>query len=833
MSESRLATRSDENRRNDLFRFRSSDVAVRAWVARHLRSPHHGAAILAMTALAIVLFQDCVLRGHALFYRDIDLLWYPAMAAFREAIDQGSLPLWNPYISYGQPLLAMANLQIAYPTTWLALVLPLDVAYTVLVVVHAAFTGVGAYALCRRLGISWWGAATAGCLWMASGPLLSVAPMGMYVGSTWLPWAFWAADKALESGRRLYVLAWGGAIAATVVAGAPDETFMAALSATMAFRHVEWRRPLPWRRLLVAAAVPAGAALFAVALSAIQWLPAVDAARRSQREEVRTTVLGYWSNHPYVMAQSLLPVVLEELPLTPSLRNAFYEGREPLLLSLYLGLPSVGLVAAGALLHRGSSAKWTWIILGTAAAVHSMGKWTPLDDVIRLVIPLLEHLRYPSKFTILAALCWAVLAGMGVDAWAAPRRGGRGVWLAVTVAPLAAGALVAAMLSRPDSGVWSYLCVPPDVFGKPYGASSAFRAAWAGLASTSLCAALAAVAGVRRSFHHGTMPGLARLVALIAAFDLVTHTKELNPTVPRGMLSYRTPALDVVPGQRPNRTLIFRYGGLSSVDRLPWGFPFDASAPMTFLLGRVYPAVVSPLVESVQGDLSGIGTRWSAALTEALLGSEAQRGNWVGLLRVAGVEFVVAAHTQGLDGRLVRLSDVPGPEGNRIYTYRVPDPQPRAYAVGHAVAADTAAAIGTIVNDPTFDPRRTVILADGSPMSAEGFVGATRIRKLTPDRLELDVDLSHDGYVVVAESYDPWWTAEVDGNPAPVTRANAAFRAIPVPAGKHRVTSSYRPAPVFWGFGLTVLALVCGGALLIEASLSGARKTVDGQKNAR
>jgi hypothetical protein len=39
------------------------------------------------------------------------------------SIAAGSWPVWNPYVSSGQPLLGYPNSQVFYPPTWLNLVM--------------------------------------------------------------------------------------------------------------------------------------------------------------------------------------------------------------------------------------------------------------------------------------------------------------------------------------------------------------------------------------------------------------------------------------------------------------------------------------------------------------------------------------------------------------------------------------------------------------------------------------------------------------------------------------------------------------------------------------
>jgi uncharacterized membrane protein YfhO len=68
--------------------------------------------------------------------------------------------------------------------------------------------------------------------------------------------------------------------------------------------------------------------------------------------------------------------------------------------------------------------------------------------------------------------------------------------------------------------------------------------------------------------------------------------------------------------------------------------------------------------------------------------------------------------------------------------------------------------------------------------------------------------MSEAGHVVLVDAYGAGWRATVDGQPAPLLRANVAFRAVPVPPGRHRIELLCRPASVVIGLAVSLLALV-------------------------
>ncbi len=78
-----------------------------------------------------------------------------------------------------------------------------------------------------------------------------------------------------------------------------------------------------------------------------------------------------------------------------------------------------------------------------------------------------------------------------------------------------------------------------------------------------------------------------------------------------------------------------------------------------------------------------------------------------------------------------------------------------------------------------------------------------------------------DGWLVVAESWDPGWTATVDGRPTAVLPGNYSFRTMRIPAGRHTVELVYRPVGFLLGSTITGATL---GLLLIAAVVSGCKR---------
>jgi hypothetical protein len=133
------------------------------------------------------------------------------------------------------------------------------------------------------------------------------------------------------------------------------------------------------------------------------------------------------------------------------------------------------------------------------------------------------------------------------------------------------------------------------------------------------------------------------------------------------------------------------------------------------------------------------------------------------------------------------------------YVYVNPHALPRVMFVDGWQLADFDALIETGAW-PEFDPARTLLLETpppvllGSPPSgSKQAPGAATIAHYENTIVEIDVTAPRAGFVLFNSAWHPWWRATVDAKPAEVLKANVLFRAVEVPAGKHRVRFDFEP----------------------------------------
>lgn len=124
---------------------------------------------------------------------------------------------------------------------------------------------------------------------------------------------------------------------------------------------------------------------------------------------------------------------------------------------------------------------------------------------------------------------------------------------------------------------------------------------------------------------------------------------------------------------------------------------------------------------------------------------------------------------------------------------------PREYSVSKFSVLESDDQILSKLFDPIFEPRNEVILEE--PIT----------EPLTRGPLDNALTEPPVRFLVLTDAFYPGWKAFVDGKETKIYRANFAFRAVAVPAGKHTVSFTYDPESLRLGLLISMIS----GALYI------------------
>jgi hypothetical protein len=116
---------------------------------------------------------------------------------------------------------------------------------------------------------------------------------------------------------------------------------------------------------------------------------------------------------------------------------------------------------------------------------------------------------------------------------------------------------------------------------------------------------------------------------------------------------------------------------------------------------------------------------------------------------------------------------------------------------------------------PVLDLRQTALIEVEDKESLRGVLSRTPVGpsesvtvvEHAPQRVVLRATLERPGLVILADTYYPGWHLTIDGEPAPIHRANRMMRSAAVPTGQHTLVYTYRPASFLTGATISVAGL--------------------------
>ncbi|MBI4675360.1 MAG: oligosaccharide flippase family protein [Chloroflexi bacterium] len=172
------------------------------------------------------------------------------------------------------------------------------------------------------------------------------------------------------------------------------------------------------------------------------------------------------------------------------------------------------------------------------------------------------------------------------------------------------------------------------------------------------------------------------------------------------------------------------------------------------------------------------------------------------LLNLLGVKYILTT----------RPAPNPGYElvyDREIKIYKNKQALPRAWLVGGArVYQNRSELLDALQSFNQVDNR--VLLEGDAPILQERSTDLPQvlIEKYTGSEVVAHVELPHQAYFILFDSYFPGWIAQIDGQDTPIYRADGNFRAVVVPAGEHTVRFKYSPLAFRVGSVLSLLAVI-------------------------
>jgi hypothetical protein len=752
------------------------------------------AALYCLAASVLFFRGPLLLRRYYHIPYDLDGYDLPLFGLIGDSLrDYHQLPWWNPYSYMGHPFFGNVQAAMFYPATVPTVLLANAVSgrvtlwfVEVLLVAHVAWAGLGAYVLLRKLRAGH-RAAVAGAMVFCLGAFFAsqIQHCGTICAAAWVPWFFAALHRLEERTDWRSVALAALPLALMILAGLPAAWLPALFFGPFLYLYWSWQRRgvIDFRAHQRPLALLAAAMALGFLLSAVCWLPGSQVVSRS---------IAAWR----FPAEAFGGLPLEALTslvwpnLFCQLHGDYWHPENFAFMHLYQGIPALLLVFGALGWLAASPAARSFLASGSIALLWYFGPSFVVSHLLYLLFPGSVR-RGLYAWTALAyfSLCFAVLAGLSLEAW---QRGERKELFPARFCRRAALLALALGLIVCLAGV-----------GAPSGSPLGQRGAHAGATLTlvaavlALCAWIASLASGRPA---ASRPRLVAAVGLLIVADLVaigSHTRlntgdgpgNLRPKEVDWLLSrlgprplYRIDTTDAG-GQWQTKVAQWRLPSANGMDPLLLQDVVRYRTQYSRLDYRqfVVEAPASPLL-----DLSG--ARYLVTWAKEIPGWEAvYRG-----------EFNIF-------------------ENRRAF--------PRYFLVGGTVTARDVSEAARKINTREADPALVAVVPEsearllgepGSPASSEQ-LGRVELLAWSPNEFRLRTSAARSAILVVTETYWPDWRVTVDGEARPLVRADGIFRAVAVPPGVHQVRMYIVPRRLYLGAAASLAGVLLAALCLFTA----------------
>jgi hypothetical protein len=172
---------------------------------------------------------------------------------------------------------------------------------------------------------------------------------------------------------------------------------------------------------------------------------------------------------------------------------------------------------------------------------------------------------------------------------------------------------------------------------------------------------------------------------------------------------------------------------------------------------------------------------------------------------VAGVARILREPIEG--DHLVEMNEDALPRAYLVNRWRIV-PQEKAFE--HLRLGDVDFSAEVLLE------REPGLVGVGFPWPA---VEPAEIVSYEAERVVIEADAPSASLLVLSDTHYPGWRATVDGEPAPILRANGLYRAIALEQGSHRVVFDYAPGSLRLGGMLSLASLAVLAAVGLVAAV--------------
>lgn len=717
---------------------------------------------------------------------DVVSFTYPMQILSIDLIKSGQLPLWNPYIFAGMPLLANFQSAPFSPTNFVYFIFSTFDAWSIQIILQHILAAFFTYFLLRYWEVTKFGSIIGGIIYAFSGfNLIWSQWNGHTLAASFIPLIILFVDKWLREGHFFDGFGISFSLFFLFLSGYPQVALYLALALVILWIvRFKKNKDYIFRTLFLGLFL-----LLGLGLSSFQTLPGAELLSLSQREV---------EPHPYEWAflpwSKIITFLAPDYFGNHATQN--YWGPQDYTSNTgFVGVIAIIFMSASFyLLKKKKEVRYLISLLAVSLVfafptVVSIFLWK--SGIFGL------NAASAHRSLILFNLSVALLAGFGFDFIMKEKKVN---YIYIFIIPflilLSFGSysLVKYILSFYKPGIYSPLV--KNILA--YKVSLRNLVFPGGMFLITLLIFL-----LRKKIERKTKFSAIYLVFPLLVFELFRFGWKFTPFSPKEIIFPNTPVLDFLQSlEEPVRITGSRVIPINM--RMPYKLEslegYDA----------VYPLNTSKFIAAINSAKSGTDPVGRYGTVDNLESP---------LLEIANTRYYLSAKT-GLSDEIgilgLGLSDQKSGKFKKVFedksvsVFENLNSLPRAFMVyAYEKIEDEDEVLDRLLdqnfpNDKKVVLDRDVILENNEDQKTNYQVKYISYKET---RSIIEVETSKEGLLFVSDTYYPGWEVFVDGKEETIYKADYSFRAVKIPEGKHVVFFEYKPESFFNGLKISVISL--------------------------
>ncbi|MCB0429118.1 MAG: hypothetical protein H6585_11990 [Flavobacteriales bacterium] len=368
--------------------------------------------------LVIIAYAQVISMTNILQWDMVDQ-FFPWRRFIAENLNNGIIPMWNPYEHGGYPIHADPQAGVWYPVTWIMGFLTHYSTQGIQIefILHLMIAASGMLILGSTVGHSTTASMIIAMAYALGGVFTSNAQhMTWIVSAAWLPFTIAAFLQYINSFRIRHVVKFAFFLSMMITGGYPGFLFILFyfLLALVAVRGVSWYRKKQhenWLKLLLGGTIAVAVVLVLTVGFLLSVKESMPLMLRGSGVTEERALFGPFS--PRAMISFFTPYA--------TVKDGEFFGTDISMANAYSGLLPLAFFLL-AMIRRINRKEWTFMLFGTFCLAAAWGDALPVRKLLYDFVPFMDMFRFPSLFRIFALVAFLVPAGFSIDYVLAKRR---------------------------------------------------------------------------------------------------------------------------------------------------------------------------------------------------------------------------------------------------------------------------------------------------------------------------------------------------------------------------------------------------------------------------